>query len=59
MSKPAKQKNFVSYIRVSTKRQGQSGLGLDAQRQTVADYAQREGGWPRRLSTAEQLVPRW
>ena len=43
MSKPAKQKNFVSYIRVSTKRQGQSGLGLDAQRQTVADYAQREG----------------
>ena len=43
MSKPASQKNLVAYIRVSTKRQGESGLGLDAQRQTVADYAQREG----------------
>jgi DNA invertase Pin-like site-specific DNA recombinase len=34
---------FISYVRVSTQRQGQSGLGLDAQRYAVASYVQRRG----------------
>ena len=33
----------IAYLRVSTARQGQSGLGIEAQRQTVADYAKAQG----------------
>ncbi|NDD53797.1 recombinase family protein [bacterium] len=36
-------KALVSYLRVSTKKQGASGLGLEAQRAAVAEYAKREG----------------
>ncbi len=35
---------FVAYLRVSTTRQGESGLGLEAQRTAVEAFARQHGG---------------
>jgi len=35
--------NFVAYLRVSTARQGESGLGLEAQRRAVEAFARQNG----------------
>lgn len=37
-------KRFVTYYRVSTTKQGESGLGLESQRAAVSEYVARSGG---------------
>jgi DNA invertase Pin-like site-specific DNA recombinase len=41
---PQKARRFVAYYRVSTDRQGKSGLGLEAQQRAVMDYL-NGGAW--------------
>ena len=36
-------KAFVAYLRVSTSRQGESGLGIEAQRAAVATFVEQQG----------------
>lgn len=36
-------RRFIAYFRVSTDKQGRSGLGLEAQRAAVLDYVSRQG----------------
>lgn len=46
---------FISYLRVSTARQGASGLGLEAQRQAVADFL--NGGRWQLLAEVVEIEP--
>lgn len=39
-----KPSHYVAYLRVSTQKQGQSGLGLEAQRMAVEAFARHHGG---------------
>lgn len=45
-SKTTPTNKFVSYLRVSTDKQGKSGLGLDAQQKVVQQFLESRGGWP-------------
>src|SRR5215210_9587634 len=52
------QGKFVAYYRVSTARQGQSGLGLEAQRKAVADFLDG-GNWQLVAEAVEVESGKW
>jgi site-specific DNA recombinase len=43
-NKATKTQQIIGYLRVSTQEQGASGLGLDAQREAIIAYAEKQGG---------------
>jgi DNA invertase Pin-like site-specific DNA recombinase len=45
MQRPAERQRWIAYYRVSTDKQGRSGLGLEAQQTTVADFIKARGGY--------------
>src|ERR1700729_982546 len=51
MSDPARPRAFVAYYRVSTERQGRSGLGIEAQQTAVAGYIAQTSAGARLVAT--------
>ena len=51
MSDPARPRAFVAYFRVSTERQGRSGLGIEAQQTAVAGYIAQTSAGARLVAT--------
>ena len=45
----ATNRHLIGYVRVSTSKQGPSGLGIEAQREALARFAQAEGFELRRM----------
>lgn len=37
--------SVVAYLRVSTDKQGKSGLGIEAQRSAIVRFVEAEGDW--------------
>lgn len=51
-------KRFISWRRVSTFRQSQSGLGLEAQKEIIRYFIERDGGdWIADYEELEFAVP--
>jgi DNA invertase Pin-like site-specific DNA recombinase len=45
MDKAPERQRWIAYYRVSTQKQGRSGLGLEAQQATVAEFIRARGGY--------------